>query len=312
MAWYEMKVKTNSGASDAVIELMKELGAAGTAVEDPNDPVFKEGFEGSWDYFDSSELKFEYEGALVKGYFETEEMMELAEGMDAALEALAGFGLDPAPADVSFAEIFENDWANEWKKYFKPIRIGQHLVIKPSWETFDAKEDDILVEIDPGGAFGSGTHETTAMCMELLEKHVTPNTTVFDIGCGSGILAVTAAKLGAGKIIAGDIDQAAVDTSIENAQINGVKDMTVRKGDLLSVAQAEGKADIVVANIIADIIISMIPDVPTSLNENGIFISSGIIDFKLDAVLEALEAGGYMPLEVLRKGSWAAIAAKKK
>jgi ribosomal protein L11 methyltransferase len=314
MAWYEVSIKTNTAASEAVIDVMNSVGADGCSVEDPNDPIFLDSSEKNWDYLDVSELKFEYDGALVKAYFEVPDGEEFnsaylvevaADGLDKLKEA----GVDPSPAEVAVQRIYEEDWANEWKKYFKPFRIGKNVVIKPSWEEFEMLPEDLVIEIDPGGAFGSGTHETTSMCIELIEKHMKKGDIVFDIGCGSGILGVAAAKLGASKVIAGDIDTAAVVTSIENAGLNGVSDvMTAREGDLFAVA--EGKADLIVANIIADVIIMVSSDVPQFLNEGGTYIASGIIDFRKDEVIDAVRKAGFSVVDVMEKGCWVALAMK--
>lgn len=311
MPWYEVKIKTNSEAVEAIIEVLNEMGSSGTAVEDPNDIFFQGADEKNWDYCDKSELQFEFDGALVKGYFEVEDPTEIKTTLEEILVEVKACGLETAPAIVEVGEIFEADWANEWKKYFKPLRLGKHIVVKPSWETFELQPDDVQIEIDPGGAFGSGTHETTSMCMELIEKYMENNAKelVYDIGCGSGILAVTAAKFGAKRVIAGDIDSAAIETSLENLKINHVQDkIIVKQGDLLSVA--EGPADLVIANIIADVIIGMLEDVKQVLKPTTPFIASGIIDIKLDDVLEAMKKANLEIVEVVQKGSWAAVVAK--
>lgn len=321
MAWFEVKIKTNTEASEILVELMNSIGADGCSVEDPNDPVFFDSDEKNWDYLDVSELKFEYEGALVRAYFDMENDGEssspyLEEVIGDTLGKVREAGIDIEPATFEVSRIYEDDWANEWKKYFKPIKVGERIWVKPTWETIESSElgiNHVVIELDPGGAFGSGTHETTSMCMELIEKHMRAEDTVFDIGCGSGILGVTAAKLGAGRVVAGDIDAAAVVTSAENAQLNGVADkMVAKEGDLFAVAKGEGdgKAELIVANIIADVIIMVAPDVPEFLKKDGVFIASGIIDFRKDEVISSLEAIGFEMIDIMEKGCWVALGCK--
>ena len=185
------------------------------------------------------------------------------------------------------------------------------MMIKPTWETYTKKSDDeIVIELDPGMAFGTGTHETTSMCMALLEEYVKPGDTVLDIGTGSGISGITAAKLGAGKVIGGDLDQTAVNVAKENVMQNNVADvMDVRYGDLLEILGEKG--NIVVANIIADVIIPLSKTVASVMLDDAIFISSGIIEGRLEDVVQAIEQ--YFEIqEIQRKGEWAAVVAKKK
>lgn len=306
MQWYEIKIKTTSTAVDAVSNLLYELGAQGIVVEDPNDPIYNDGYEGDWDYFDKSELTFEFEGALVKAYIETDSPEALIPVIQQQVAGLRLFDLDPGLGEVTLKEIRESDWANEWKKYYHPVRIGRHLVIKPSWEFFEPETLDLVIELDPGGAFGSGTHETTTMCAEFLEENVEAGMTVYDIGCGSGILAIAAAKLGAGDVVAADIDPAAVEVALENVAINHAADVVrVVRGDLMQVV--EGPADLVVTNIIADVVAELASGMKHYLKTGGLWISSGIIDSKLPLVLEAMASHGYEIIEVRERGEWRAL-----
>ncbi len=314
--WYEIKVKTTSESSEAVSNMLYEIGAEGVLIEDPNDPVYTNSKESDWDYIDIEEVKMhlEYDGAVVKCYFDgadvgASDLEDKLTHLKGRLSQIESFGLDGGPLTVEVKELENTDWNNEWKKHYKPFEVGNRLVIKPSWEEYEATDDRLIIEIDPGGAFGSGTHETTSMCMEMLEENVTADMDVFDIGCGSGILGIAAAKLGAKAVIAVDLDEAAVMTTHENAVRNNVSDnFTVHHGNLMDVVS--GKADIIVANIIADIIILLAKDLRTFMKPGGIFISSGIIDDKIDAVKEGLEASGFEIVEVRRRGEWAAILAR--
>lgn len=309
MGWFEVKIKTTSEAVEAITNILMDLGAGGVAVEDPNDPIFGAGYEGDWDYFDKDEMVFEYEGALIKTYLEEEGLDETIAQLEASIQELSAFGIDYGPGTVEKSEVFESDWANEWKKYYKPTRIGDHIVIKPSWEAYEPEPQDLIIEIDPGGAFGSGTHETTSMCIEHLERRVQTESTVFDIGCGSGILAIAAAKLGAEKVIAVDLDENAVVTARENVERNEVlQQVEVLHGNLMDVVK--GKADIIVANIIADIICILADYIADFMHEDSVFISSGILVTKVEMVREALLKNNFEIVEVVEKGEWASIVAK--
>ena len=204
----------------------------------------------------------------------------------------------------------ETDWSDEWKQYFHVTRVGKHIVVKPSWESYEPEAEDIVLELDPGMAFGTGTHPTTVLVLEALEKMVHPDTTVFDVGTGSGILAMTAAKLGAKTIKAVDIDGVAVRTAKENIAKAGLADrIEVKQGDLLH--GTEGKADVIVANILADIIILLLPDIPGKLKEGGLFFASGIIEDYQQAVTEAAEKVGLRVKEVTRIKDWVGLLMEK-
>lgn len=311
MGWFEFKLKTTSEVVEAVMGIYYDFDVSGIEVIDPKDPIFSSGYEGDWDYFDKDELTFEYDGAMVKAYFETETPDELLKSLKTRVDGLKEFGFDPSPATFEYTEVFEKDYIDEWKKYYKPTKIGKRIVIKPSWEEYNTKDDEVIIEIDPGGAFGSGTHETTRMCVEFLDEYVKEDSRVFDIGCGSGILGIAAAKLGAREVIGGDIDENAVVTSIDNVERNNVTDtMVVKQGDLMEVV--EGTADIIVANIIADIIMMLTPSISKFMHKDTIFISSGIINVKLAGVLETFEANGFEIVEVNQQGEWSAVACKLK
>ena len=237
--------------------------------------------------------------------------MELVETIKQKVSALTGFGIDIGEGSVSLGQVNEEDWANEWKKYYKPTKIGEKLVVKPTWEDYEVQDGDLVIELDPGMAFGTGTHETTTMCMRELEKYVTEDSKVFDIGCGSGILAIAAAKLGAKDVIAVDLDEVAVKVAAENVAHNHVQDsVQVLHGNLIDVVS--DKADIVVANIIADIIKILARDVHSCMKEDAVFISSGIIHAKVNEVKESLIENGFEIIEVKTLGEWNAIVAKLK
>lgn len=311
MRWFEIKITVASDAVEAVTNMLYEVGAEGIVIEDPNDPIYDESYEGDWDYVSSEVYEFETSDAVVKGYCSDIESEEIKSLLEEKVHQLDSFGLHMGAGTVDVNEVVDNDWAHEWKKYFKPLKVGEHIVIKPTWEDYEASEGEMIIEMDPGSAFGSGTHETTSMCVAFIDEHITENDTVYDIGCGTGILGIAAAKLGAKEVTCVDIDELAVVATKENMVLNNVEDkVSVHQGDLTDVLN--GKADMVIANIIADVIIFLSKDIPNYLKKEGVFITSGIIHDKREAVKAALVENGFKILEVRTEGEWNAITAKLK
>lgn len=312
MDWMEAVVHTTTMGADVVSELLMNAGAVGTAIEDRYDVTSSKKEDGMWDMIDEDVLAKMSEDVLVKAYFKKDAHVQ--ETMLLVSEQLAGLkriemGFDMGTLELDSQNVKEQDWAENWKKYYKPFRAGEHLVIKPSWERYEAQPGDLVLELDPGMAFGTGTHETTFMCMEQLEKYVTPGCKAIDVGCGSGILALAAAKLGASDVLAIDLDELAVKVAAENTQKNGLSDcVRVVHGDLLE--KAEEKADVIVANIIADVICFLCGPAKKHLLPGGTFICSGIIWEREDDVQRALAAAGYTVCNRLAKGSWVCLAAK--
>ncbi|MDU5323831.1 MAG: 50S ribosomal protein L11 methyltransferase [Peptoniphilus sp.] len=202
----------------------------------------------------------------------------------------------------------DEDWANNWKKYYKPLEIGEKLAIVPEWEAYD-NDKRIVIKINPGMAFGTGTHESTYMCLELLERYVKKDDEIFDIGCGSGILAIAGLKLGAKRALAVDIDDKCIDASHENADLNSLEDkMDIKKGNLLDVVK--GRADLIVSNIIAEIIVDEIKNLKNHMDKGGIFITSGIIKERRQMVIDALKENGFEIIDELEKNNWVAIVGR--
>ncbi len=214
-------------------------------------------------------------------------------------------------AEVTTAGVSEEDWADSWKKYYKPIKTGNRLVIVPVWETYEAQPGEVTVLMDPGMAFGTGTHETTRLCAAHLESYVKPGCTVLDVGCGSGILAICASKLGAASAYACDIDPVAVRIAGENCVLNGTENVTCAVSDLLKDVPA-GQYDVCVANIVADVIIRMAPDIGRFMKENGVLIVSGIIEERADEVLSVLAANGLKVIDGKRENGWYAGVVTKR
>ena len=313
MNWTEVTIKTTTEAVEAISNILMEERCGGVMIEDPKDFLFQKKNELDWDYVEEEVFnKSGQDGVLIKTYIpEERNVLELIETVKARMALLPSFGLDIGEGSVSLSNVNESDWANEWKKYYKPTKVGKKIVVKPSWEDYEKQEGDLIIELDPGMAFGTGTHETTSMCIRELENYVDETKTVFDIGCGSGILAIAAAELGAKEVVAGDLDEVAVKVSKENCEINHVSDkVVVKHGSLFEVV--DSKADVIVANIIADIIKILAKDVSKFLKEDGVFISSGIILAKIDEVCQALEENGFEIVKVERLGEWSAIVSKLK
>lgn len=310
MKWTEIKVKTTTEAVEAVANIFYEIGAQGVVIEDPNDFLYQQKDEISWDYIEEEVYMNGYEGAIVKAYLSEEDnLLAKIESIRESVNNLPSFGLNIGDGLIELEEINQQDWENAWKQYYKPIKVSDKIVIKPTWEAYEAKEDELIIELDPGMAFGTGTHETTNMCIQALERYLKKDDLVLDIGCGSGILSIAAAKLGAKSVVGVDLDPMAVRVAKENTQQNNMAGLVeIRQGNLTDVVKE--KSNIVVANIIADIIIKLADDVADFMKEDGLFISSGIIMPRLEDVKTAIESKGFTILEVNTQGEWSCIIAK--
>lgn len=307
--WMEVSVITKSEAVEPVAGIFYDLGCPNVSIEDPEDLLSREQGPLTWDFADINILEHKGEASVVKAYFSQDDKVdEIVNAVKEKLQEVKEFGIDIGEGSVEYKEMHEEDWANNWKQYYKPVKITDKIVIKPIWEEYEKQDGELIIELDPGMAFGTGTHETTRMCIKALDKYVEPNTTVFDVGCGSGILAIAAAKLGAKHVVGVDLDPVAVDSSKENISFNDLDNIEVLEGNLLDVVS--GKADIVVANIIAEIICVLTEDVKKALNKDGLFITSGIIHDRVDMVKEKFEECGFEVIEINKDGEWNCIVAK--
>jgi len=312
MDWMELVIETTSEGSDLTANILYEAGAAGVVIEDPGDIWEIVQKENDWDYIDPGVLNLRGDKVLVKAYLPADESLgKKLTGVRNKLEEMrkkhTGFGC----LKLTTGQVNDDKWAQSWKKHYKPLRIGQNIVIKPSWEDYKPRPKDIVVAIDPGMAFGTGTHESTVLCIELMGKYLAVGCRVIDIGCGSGILALTAAKLGAGWVEAYDIDETAVKAAGENIRLNGMdRIVRVETGSLLD--KVQGRAHMIVSNIVADVIIRMCRTVGEFLMPEGVFIASGIIDERVADVKGAFEDSGLEIIERLGRGGWTALAARMK
>ncbi len=224
-------------------------------------------------------------------------------------ERFASIELD---AKITVSGVNEEDWANSWKEYYKPIKVGEKIVIVPAWEKYSPAEGEIVVRMDPGMAFGTGTHETTRLVIKLLEKYIASGMRVADVGCGSGILAICASKLGAYECKAYDIDPVAVKVANENIKDSGLSNVTCDVSDLLKgVDKSSGAYDVICANIVADIIIRMMPDVGVLMDKSSVILASGIIVERSDEVVEKFTEHGFTVVERIEENGWCALAVKK-
>lgn len=309
MKWAEISIQTTHEATEAVADIFHRLGASGVVIEDP-ELINSYRRSGTWDYCAIPEQEDTYT-VTVKAYLPADdELDDKLRLLEKGIDGLAGHGVNKGRGLVSCREVREEDWANAWKEHFHPVRVGERLVVKPTWEDYPAAPGDVVVELDPGMAFGTGTHQTTAMCLALLEETVRPGDTVYDVGTGSGILAVAASKLGAGRVRAVDNDPLAVRIAAENIAVNAVGGtVTADRGDLL--AGLDGPADLIIANIIADVIIRLVPAVPSRLVAGGAFLAGGVITDRLGDVTDAITGAGLTVEKVLEEGCWATVLARK-
>ncbi len=281
MRWAEIIIDAGPEATDAVGAALYAAGCGGFEVREAALPP------------------------AVAGYLPVDDRLEDRLGsLKDALAALPGFGVTGAGTDLTLRYVEEADWANAWKEFYKPFRVGRRLLVTPPWEHPELAPDDIPLVIDPGMAFGTGSHPTTQLCLVALEDYVTPSARVADIGTGSGILAIAAAKLGASFVAANDNDPLAVRIARENAAANGV---AVEVTDALPT----GEYDVVVANILADVIIGLSAELNTLLAPGGVLIASGIIDTREADVRRALEGIGLTHGETRRQTEWVALVFRR-
>lgn len=306
MNWREVAVTVSSAGEEAVADLFYQLGCPGVSVEDPE--LLSNYIEsGEWDYHSFGEVELTGT-SVVKGYLcENEHLQENLNRLDEGIRDL----LERFPEWVVQAKglvVKEEDWATSWKAYYKPVRIGKHFLIKPTWEDVTPEPKDIILELDPGMAFGTGTHATTSLCLEALEDVVKPGSKVYDLGTGSGILAIAAAKLGA-TVEAVDLDPVAVKIAQENIDLNQISErVTVKHGDLGTVIT--GQADLVVANIIADVILLLLPDLQRILKPEGVFMASGIIEHRAADVESGMREAGLEVIEKKENSGWVLLLAR--
>ncbi len=325
MKWNKYTIETTTAAEDYMSAMLAELGIEGVEIEDNVPLSAADQAQMFIDFL--PELPPDDGVSRVSFYLEDNggDDTELLRQVKAALEELRGI-VDVGSGVITSDRTEDLDWINNWKKFFRAFSIDD-IVIKPTWEEWNEEEGKILIEIDPGVSFGTGKHETTQLCIRQLLKYIRGNAEytpaehhpkVLDVGCGSGILSIVALKLGASAVVGTDLDPDCMTSTRENMEVNGLRPElgSFYVGNLiddtgLQETVGTGVYDIVVANILADVIIPMAPVIPARLKEGGYFITSGIIDFKEQAVREAIEAAGLTVVEVNHQGEWVNITARK-
>lgn len=316
MKWNKFTIETTTQAEDFVSAMLNDLGIEGIEIED-NIPLTEEEQKGMFIDF-PPELPEDDGTSRVSFYLEEQEdAKEILRKVMLGLEEQRQF-VDVGAGTISSSQTEDVDWINNWKKFFQSFYIDD-ILIKPTWEALKEEDKDkFLIEIDPGVSFGTGKHETTQLCIRQLRKYMKDSAKVLDVGCGSGILSIVALKLGAGEVVGTDIDKDCIMSANENLKVNHLENAKTEfyVGNLIDDTQLQQTVgnecyDIVVANILADVIIPMAPVIPARLKKGGIFITSGIIDFKEQEVKEALEKAGFEILETNYQGEWVNITAKK-
>lgn len=311
MKWSEISILTTNEAIEPVSHILHESGASGVVIEDPFD-LIKEREDMFGEIYQLNPDDYPSEGVLVKAYLPVNSFLgETVEEIKQGITNLVTYDIDIGENKVEISEVNEEEWATAWKKYYHPVKISDKFTIVPTWEDYTpVHSDELIIELDPGMAFGTGTHPTTVMCIQALERIVKPEDSVIDVGTGSGVLSIAAAMLDASEVKAYDLDEVAVRSARLNVKLNKVQDrVLVDQNNLLN--GITGQADVIVANILAEIILRFTEDAFELVKPGGYFITSGIIQPKKQAVKEALEHAGFLIEEVMVMEDWVAIIAQK-
>ena len=311
MNWLEVSVNTHSESVEVVSSILIELGSKGVSIEDPQDYYQLTDEQLEWLKVQQKDL-YETDTVIVKGYFQPSQWSKDSDVLlHEKLEEIKVYGLQTGPLSVQVKEVGEEDWANAWKQYYFPVRVTRFLTVVPSWVDYEKEQDDeLLIELDPGLAFGTGTHPTTQLSLTALEQMIRGNESVLDVGTGSGVLSIASKLLGASKVTAFDIDEMATRVAKENIALNPtIGEIEVFENNLL--VGVDQKSDLIVANILAEILLQMPEDAYRNLNDDGRLILSGIIESKADEVMEAYEKAGFTLVERMTMREWNCFIMKK-
>lgn len=287
MDWTELVVETTNEAIDAVTNILMENEAGGVQIDDN----------------DLNDVR------IITYFPANVNVAEKVPELEMQIKGLSQFGIDPGKATVKLSDVNDDSWRDVWKKYYHPVRITRYLTIVPSWEDYQSENaDEKVIRLDPGRAFGTGTHPTTRLALLALEKEIRGSESMIDVGTGSGVLSIAAKYLGAGEIDAYDIDDEAIKATKENVALNPIaKDINIGTNSLLD--GISKKVDLIVANILAEIIVPLIPQAKECLNPGGKFITSGIINDKKDLIVNELTKHGFVIDEILNQKDWYSIIA---
>ncbi|MDD2619315.1 MAG: 50S ribosomal protein L11 methyltransferase [Syntrophomonadaceae bacterium] len=306
MKWKEVSVLTEGICVEAIAGIFHRLGSGGVIIEDPQ-AARKYVNNDAWNPESVSPDFLDHEFVVVKAYFPEDRQVldELHSCLDMVKE---NFNVE---CKVFIDEVRDEDWENSWKKYYHTFKIGERLVIKPSWEEYQAKEGEVIINIDPGMAFGTGIHASTRFCMKFVDQYVKGQESIVDAGCGSGILSIAAAKLGAAKVFAMDVDELAVKIARENIALNNLETIIdAQAGDIIEEIQQK-QPDMILANITAEVVNLLIPEAAKVLAPGGYLFGSGIVDSRWPGVKKQLETHGFVIEQMLTDVDWVGVAAKK-
>jgi len=295
LKWIECRIHTSYEAQEAIANILHELGVSGIVIEDS----------------DKGE-KTLLEGIYIKAYLPKDHLLEeKILHIEKAIENIHQSGINTGSCEMTFTEIANEDWATSWQKYYQPINISPNMKIVPTWEDVKKEhEEQVVIELDPGLAFGTGSHATTALCLRALESNVKKGDTIIDVGCGSGILSIASILLGAAHVLAIDEDEVAIKSTQQNAVLNDVSQwLTTKQSNLLS--KQTYIVDLIVSNILAEVIVSFAHDAWTYLLDGGLFITSGIIERKSEQVIDTLKDVGFKIVHIDREDGWVCIIAQK-
>lgn len=311
LQWLEVCIHTTNEAIDPVSNILHEIGATGVAIKNSLDiKMDRDNMFG--EIFELDPNRFPEKGVFVKAYFpDSDHFQETLAAIKDSIERLQQFGIDIGDYHIQTTKVHEEDWSTAWKKYYKPVQLTETVTIVPTWENYTPhSQEERMIKLDPGMAFGTGMHETTELSVQALEKYVQTDDTIIDVGSGSGILSIASLLFGAKKVYAYDLDEIAVKSTISNARLNGVDEkIQAEQNNLLQGVDLQ--ADVIVANILAEIIVRFVDDAWQNLKQGGFFITSGIILAKQQLVLDALAREHFEVLEVQERGDWVSIIAKK-
>ncbi len=312
MKWSEVCIHTTNEAIEPISNILHETGASGLVIEDPQDLIkVRDNVYG--EIYDLDPNAYPEEGVRIKAYLPMNSFLgETVEQIKQAINNLLIYDIDLGKNHVSLSEVNEEEWATAWKKYYKPVKVSQKITITPTWEEYTpVSSDEIIIELDPGMAFGTGTHPTTVLSMQALETYLTSDDAVIDVGCGSGVLSIAAAKLGAKEVYAYDLDEIAVKSTQQNAKLNGLDNqIVVAQNNLLD--HVNKQVNVIVSNILAEIIVRFVDDAWDNLVSDGLFITSGIIQNKKQLVKDKLTEQGFEIIAVNEMEDWISIVARKK